>query len=58
MAYREDFETHMTPYGPRTGELDRAPLAAQARTMAASRFQPVGDILAERQLFDRIADAA
>jgi len=48
----------MTPYGPRTGKRDRAPLAAQARTFAVSRFQPVGEILAEAQLFDRIADAA
>lgn len=58
MEYREDFETHMTPYGPRNGKRDRAPLAAQARTIAVSRFQPVGEILAEAQLFDRIADAA
>ena len=58
MAYREDFETHMTPYGSRTDMRDRAPFAAQARTKAASRFQPVEDLLAERQLFDRIADAA
>ena len=47
----------MTPYGSRTGKRGRAPLAAQARTMVASRFQPVGDIPAEAQLFDRIAEA-
>ncbi len=58
MAYREDFETHMTSYGARTEFRDRVPLATQARTRAAAWFRPVEDILAEHQLFDRIADAA
>ncbi len=58
MAYRDDSETHMASYAPRTGMTDRAPFVAQARTTPAARFQPVEDILAERQLFDRIAEAA
>ena len=58
MSYRDDFETHMASYGPRNGMKDRAPVVAQARTNPAARFQPVEDILAERQLFDRIAEAA
>ena len=58
MAYRDDFETHMASYGTRTGMKERAPFVAQARTDPAARFQPVEDILAERQLFDRIAEAA
>jgi hypothetical protein len=48
----------MASYGTRTGIKERAPFVAQTRTNPAARFQPVEDILAERQLFDRIAEAA